>query len=258
MDVKTILRTVETFTRSNSTVILTGIGVVGVVTTAVLTADAARRVERNCVAWEEVNGQNYMKLGFKERFIMAAPYYAPATLSAIATIGAIIGAQKINERRQAAVAAAYGLAQQSLIEYRDEVTQFVGARKEEQIRANVAQKSVEKAGSTEGQTVIITGGGETLCFEKLSGRYFLSSAEKIRRAENEFNKTLFHEGYASLNQFYDLLQLENTDLGAQLGWQSDQLLELSLTSHLTEDERPALAISYNRLPGPDFYRFGAY
>ena len=258
MDIGNTWKSLETFTKVNSTVILTGIGVVGVVATAALAADASRRAERALIEWERFNGREVSTLSNKERFLMTWTYYAPATLAAITTVGAIIGAQKINERRQAAVAAAYGLAQQSIIEYRDEVVKMIGARKEEEVRTNVVQRNIEQAGPTDKNTVIITGSGETLCFEKLSGRYFLSTAERVRRAENEFNKSLFHDGYASLNDFYNLLGLENTDLGAQLGWQSDQLLELSLTSHLTEDERPALAISYNRLPGPDYYRFGAY
>ena len=72
-----------------------------------------------------------------------------------------------------------------------------------------------------GYSNIITDKGNTLCFDSLSGRYFKSDIDKIKRAVNNLNRELTYDMYVSLNDFYDELDLDHTKIGDELGWNLD-------------------------------------
>lgn len=104
--------------------------------------------------------------------------------------------------------------------------------------------------------VIITGGGDTLCYDVRNDRYFMSTYDKIKRAENNVNRTLNMSDYISLNEVYDELDLKHTQEGSTLGWRSIDLmpsgLEIEIGTHLTDDGRPCLAIEFSENPKIDF------
>ena len=56
---------------------------------------------------------------------------------------------------------------------------------------------------------------------------------------------MFNDLYATLDDFYDIIGLGKTGLSTDLGWDSDRLLEIKLSTVLTEDNRPCLAFDYN-------------
>jgi hypothetical protein len=69
--------------------------------------------------------------------------------------------------------------------------------------------------------IIVTGKGQTLFFDPLSHRYFYSSIEKIRRAENKLNKEINTDPFGAgrtINDFYDEIGIPNTATGDALGW----------------------------------------
>jgi hypothetical protein len=101
--------------------------------------------------------------------------------------------------------------------------------------------------------VILVGGGDVLCYESLSGRYFRGDAETIRRAENEFNRELLNNRmYCDLNLWFDYIGLDPTGMGAVLGWSVERILDIHFTSHLSGDGKPCLAIGYKFMPFEDF------
>ena len=67
-------------------------------------------------------------------------------------------------------------------------------------------------------TVIKTGKGDALFYDTFSGRYFRSSVESIRTAENEMNRAAACGEFVSLNTFYDTLGLDSIKFGDDFGW----------------------------------------
>ena len=51
--------------------------------------------------------------------------------------------------------------------------------------------------------------------------------------------------YVSLSEFYDRVGLPHTKFSDEIGWNSDNLLELHFSSVVTPDQRPALAFSFH-------------
>jgi hypothetical protein len=100
--------------------------------------------------------------------------------------------------------------------------------------------------------VFITGTGDVLCYDMLTGRYFLSSAEKIRKAENRVNRELNNFMYASLTLFYDEVGLPPTTYTDTVGWQGNENLEVNITTVLSDDEKPCLALDFSPLPTSEY------
>lgn len=239
------------FVVDNSPMILTGMAVAGVVTTAVLTAKAAPRAVQDI---QHAESERVEPLTPVEKATLTYQHYIPAAIAGTLTIGAIIMAHSVNSRRQAAFISAYTLAENRYREYQQKVTERVGEKKEQLIQDEVAQDIVNRnpVGTRE---VIITGNGNVLCFDPMSKRYFTADYPTLQKAEIDTNYQILDEGYASLNDFYTRAGLPAIPLGEDLGWTSDKKLELRITTTLSEENVPCLTIFFYQDPFPKYYKY---
>lgn len=246
MNVKSILRAAQKFTIDNSPAILTGIGVAGTITTAILVGrasySAALIVEEAMIPFgrgdaPEPNKREKLELVYKE--------FIPAAVVGTVTILAIIGANHVSSKRAAALAAAFKISEQMADEYRQKTVERLGRKAEEEMRADLAKDRMER---TPGRDVIILGENKTMFFDEVSGRYFASTRQQIDNAVNQINHQLNQTFYASLSEFYDLLGLPKSEFSDDLGWNSDELLDIFFTAVLMDDGQPAVAIRYNTTP----------
>ena len=95
-----------------------------------------------------------------------------------------------------------------------------------------------------------------MCFDVLSGRYFKSDIDLIKRVENNINKRMFNDMYISLNEFYIELGLEPIGIGDDLGWSVDKgMIDIDFSSQLADDGTPCLVIDYSVSPKYNYSRF---
>lgn len=237
--------------------ILTGIGIAGMITTVVLAVKATpKALELIEDRKEELDAG---KLTVVDTVKAAWKPYVPAAVTGVLSTVCIIGGNAVGTRRTAALAAAYKISETALHEYKDAVVETIGEEKSKEVKEKVAQNKVDKNPVVEKQ-IIVTNKGTFLCYDSLSGRYFQSDIETIRKAQNDINDYLFSEDYASLNMFYDFLGLEHTRLGAELGWKIDSgTLQIEFDSTLASDKSqgiapgtPCLVLDYNVAPKYEF------
>lgn len=245
MSFTSILKSAERFVTDNSAVILTTVGVVGTVATAVLTARST------VLALDHLEEVGAKDAPFKEKVRLTWVAYLPPVMTGCGTVAAIIFANRIGSRRVAALAAAYSVSDKAFSEYRDKVKEKFGEEKEVAVRDEIAQDQVTR---TRGSEDFYLEDGETLCLESYSGRYFKSSKEAIAGAVNHVNNIINHEGYASLGEFYGWLGLDRTDVSDDLGWNVDKMLDVSYHGTLTPSGKPCLAFSYDVTPIRGFHR----
>ena len=241
-------RTIE----KHSPEILTGIGIAGMVTTTVLAVKATpkaikllekERKRRN----EELTAVDVVKTTWK--------CYIPAVVTGATSVACLIGASSVNMKRNAALATAYSISHTALTEYQEKVIETIGEKKERAVRDKIAEDRV-KNNPVSNNSVIMTERGNTLCYDAMSGRYFRSDIDKIKKAENFLNNRLINEMYFSLNEFYEELGLEPTRLGDELGWNmSDGLIEIFFRSQIADDGNPCIVVDYNIAPKYDYSRF---
>lgn len=242
------------FVSKRSPEILTGIGIAGMITTTVL---AVRATPIALQLIEEKKNEDWVdELSPLEVVKTAWKPYVPAAVTGVASVVCLIGASSVNAKRNAALATAYKLSETALSEYREKVIETIGEKKEKTVRDKVAEERVKKNPVSKSE-VIVTNNGTTLCFDPISARYFKSSIDKIKRAENELNKQMLHDisGYVSLNDFYDELGLDHTSVGDDLGWNVDRLIDISFSSQLNDNGEPSVVLDYLVAPKYDFYKF---
>ena len=239
----------------NSPAILTGIGIAGMITTTVLAVKATPKAIRliNQKEQEELEkNEDFESLSKVDIAKAAWKPYIPAMITGTVSAACLIGASSVNAKRNAALATAYQISQTALHDYKAKVVETIGEKKEKAIRDKVAKEKVDENPVSK-REVIITGGGDTLCYDITAGQYFKSDIEKIRKAVNELNRRMTYEMYISWNDFFDELGMKTTTMGDELGWNLDDgLIELDFSSQLTEDGSPCVTIEYLVAPKYDF------
>ncbi len=252
-NVSKLIKGVQAFTTKHSPEILTGIGIAGMVTTTIL---AVRETPKALMC---INDAAYEKKDYElttaEKIKACWKCYVPAAVTGAVSIACLVGASSVNLRRNAALATAYKLSETALTEYREKVIETVGEKKERLVRENIDKDHLEKNPVTN-NNVIVTGNGDTLCYDSLFGRYFNSDIDKIKRAINELNRDLITDNYVSLNDFYDRLDLDHIEIGDDLGWNVDDgLIDVDFGSQLASNGRPCITLNYTIAPRYGYSKF---
>ena len=240
----------KTAIKKHSPEILTGIGIAGMITTTVM---AVRATPKALILIEERKEEiGAEKLEAMDMVKTTWACYIPAAITGTLSVACLIGASSVNARRNAALATAYTLSESALKDYQGKVIEMFGEKKNEAVKDAVAKDKVEK-NPVVTREVIITEKGNTLCYDAISGRYFKSDIEKIKKAECELNRQMLDDMSVSLNDFYYEIGLDSVKLGDELGWNVDSgYIDLSFSSQLASDGTPCLVIDYTIAPRYDF------
>ena len=184
--------------RKNKATVFTVIGMVGVAVTTYQTVKSTQEVQK-IVAEKKPEGKKELaKAIWKPVVKTAIPF--------IATEAAIFMANRTNKKTIVALQA-----------MREKVMEKMGKTKGKQLLSEVAQEREKNADSRE---VFITGHGDDLCFDVLSGRYFRSSQMHIEKTILDMDKAINEGGEFDINDVWCELGLPVTPLGGMFGWSS--------------------------------------
>ena len=230
--------------------ILIGLGVAGLLGTTVLAVRETPKVLK--LLENKKNELDVEKLSIKDTVKTVWKNYIPCAVLAVTSVACIVGASNISARRNAALAAAYAIGNKAFSDYKEEVINLLGEEKEKEIKERVADKLLKENPVTS-KEVIITDNNEHLCYDEITGRYFKSSQNKIKEAQNVINDRLRDELWVSLNDLYYELCLPNVRVGDDLGWNVDDgYLDIILSSRIAEDGTPCLTLDYSIGPRYDY------
>lgn len=254
MTLSNIAKRAEKLIADNSPVILTAVAVTGTITTAVLASRASFKAKElfDIEEYHREYVEEVAPMDIREKVNLSWKLYVPAVGTGAITIACIIGANRIGTRRAAAMAAAYSLSEKAFVEYKDKVIEKMGETKEQKVRDSIAQDRVD-ANPVSTREVIITGGGDVLCYDSITGRYFESNVETLRKAQNDINQQILSSMYATLHEFYSLIGLPSTLYSSEVGWNNDNMLELQFSTVLSEDGKPCLSVGYATYPIRGYY-----
>lgn len=245
-----VVKYVKAAASKHSPEILTGIGIAGMVTTIVMAVKATPKAL--ILIEEKKNEEGLDSLTPIETVKASWQCYIPSAIVGTVSIFCLIGASSANLRRNTALATAYTLSESALKGYQGKVVETIGDKKEQTVRDSIAKDKLDKNPVTT-REVIITEKGNTLCYDTISGRYFKSDIDKLKKAMNELNRDMLDEMFISLNDFYYEIGLSNTKLGDDLGWNvSEGLIDLKFSSQLTDDGTPCVVMDYSIAPKYDY------
>lgn len=192
--------------------ILTCVGTIGILGTAVSTARATTKANKLIEEATKTKGEELTKMEFVK---VAGPSYITPVLFGVATAACIFGANVLNKRHQAALASAYAFVDASYKEYRNKVIELHGEETDKEIGEAIFKDNHPETDSR-----------VCLFYDDYSKRYFESTIEDVQRAEYNFNRDFILKDYAYLNEFYELLDIPEVEDGWKLGWSTASCLEM--------------------------------
>jgi len=210
--------------KKNSPTIVTVLGGIGVVGTAIMTARAAPKAMKLIEEAEKEKGEELSKW---ETIQIAAPAYTPSVLIGVGTIICIFGANILNKRSQANVTCAYALLDQSYKEYRNKLKELYGEETHKNIMDSIALDHAKGVSITCGSgygletcnlSVEENGGRPILFYDAFSKRYFEKTIEQVLNAEYHINRNCVLASAVTVNEFYEFLGLSGIDGGDDLIW----------------------------------------
>lgn len=258
------LEKAEIFTKKNSPVILTGLAVVGVISTAYSAFKAGPRADKILEEYRKdmrdchPNDKEAKRAVVGETVKKMVPVVAPPVIMGGTTIACVIGSHSISSRRIAVLSAAYSLSESTVKNLNNKMEEMLGEKKTRAIKDSIMKDKFQASEKEQDQkllgdgNVYVPDNGYVLCKDLYSGRMFYSTAEKIKQAIVKCSYDVQQDMWVSLNEFYDEVnspQLEHIPMGDDLGWNLDDTcrgqLPIALTALLTDDGKPCLCIDYD-------------
>lgn len=278
LKVPVFVKTAQKSLSKHSPEILTGIGVVGMVTTVVLAVKATPKALEQIheaegeKAYEHIQNTNpgadwedesISKLTPIETVKVTWKTYLPAAITGAVSIACIIGANSVNAKRNAALAATCQLTASTLAEYKKVVNDTVDEETKEVIKEKVVKEKlknnpvIQKDEQELREQELVLDNAHHLCYDAGGNAYFRSDEQTIRAAINRLNSRMNGgEPYVSLNDLYSELDVRGTDVGELLGWNlyRDGIIEPDFGSQIASNGEPCIVLSYLVAPSYDYHK----
>lgn len=245
------------FVNENAPAILTAFGAIGVVGTAVLTGKASYEAcnvigEAQYEHNQEEKSHDFTNM---EKAKLVWTLYIPAVTTGTVSIAAIVMSHRISSKRIAVLAAAYAMSEDKRKEYEEKIREKFGIKKEGEARDEMAQARVtQDFADGEPQALFTPMDGLVLIKEEYTRTYFWSTLEKVNQAVNMVNAEMNAETdpkkkFATMDDFYKKLGLENTSMSHAFGWTAEDYLSIEWHTCTTPDGKTAVH-SFEYVGGP--------
>lgn len=245
-----IFSSIKNFGMKYSPEICIAAGIVGMVGAIIFTAKATIKAKE--VIEETKEELDVKEVTTPEVIKRTWKYYIPAAVSFAVSTTLIILADHEHNKRNAALSVTCAGLETTLNAYKNKIFDAVGPKKAQQISDEVVKEKMEKNPISNNE-VIMTGKGESLFYDAVSGRYFKSNMEFIRKIINDLNKDLLVYDFVSLNELYTELKLARIKLGDELGWNmKDGYIEVDFSAQIAENDEPCIVLDYTCAPRYDY------
>jgi hypothetical protein len=151
------------------------------------------------------------EMSFKDKVKTSWKCYIPSSIVAASTMLCIMYSDYTTMNQKITLLNALMTVQNNYSNLRTSVNEVCNKETKEEILKNTIREKVPK-------NIYIEQTGEKIFWEEYTGKFFTSTIDNVLKAEYLFNKQLSIVGYASLNDFYDLLGISKTEAGEILGW----------------------------------------
>lgn len=242
--------------KKHSPEILLVAGIVGAVTSAVMACkatlkandiveesktqiDTIHEVSENPEMEEKYSEEDKKKdlaIVYTQTAVKFIKLYGPSVLLGVASLGCMVGSNRILNKRNVALAAAYATVDKGFKEYRGRVIERFGKELDKELRYNIKAQEFEKV-------TVDDNGNETVTTETVDvadpnhyspyaiifddGNTGWDKDPELTKffliqQQNYANDLLKSRGHLFLNEVYDMLGAKRTKAGAQVGWVYDE------------------------------------
>ena len=231
------------FFKKNGPSIAIGVGITGMFGAGVW---AVSQTPKALILLEEAEKEKQEELTTLEKVKTTWKIYIGPLLLDITSAASIIYGTRSVIRGSAALATLYQMSEAAFADYKEAVKEEVGKTKEEKIRVAAENKAIERDFNNSPTLPIYNVGsnGHFIYKEPWSGRYFYADRAYVERcwgkfvdqvnsklydpysySDNELHPKRTTEG-KTLNEFYEILGLEDTLLGEEfMFWPREDLID---------------------------------
>ena len=242
--------------KKHSPEILMTVGVIGVVASGVMACKATLKVQdivddakqkidtihevsndpETSDKYSEEDSKKDMAIVYTQTAVKFIKLYGPSVALGVASLGCMIGSNRILNKRNVALAAAYTAVDKSFKEYRGRVIDRFGKQLDKELKYGIKAQEIEEVSVDEkGKETVKKNTVEVMdpnCYSQYSivfddgntgwdpdpelTKYFLI------QQQNWANERLKARGHLFLNEVYDMLGVKRTKAGAQVGWVYDE------------------------------------
>ena len=242
--------------KKHSPEILMTVGVIGVVASGVMACKATLKVQdivddakqkidmihevsadpEMSDKYSEEDSKKDMAIVYTQTAVKMLKLYGPSVALGVASLGCMIGSNRILNKRNVALAAAYTAVDKSFKEYRGRVIDRFGKQLDKELKYGIKAQEIEEVSVDEkGKETVKKNTVEVMdpnCYSQYSivfddgntgwdpdpelTKYFLI------QQQNWANERLKARGHLFLNEVYDMLGVKRTKAGAQVGWVYDE------------------------------------
>ncbi len=244
---KALYKSAKTYAIKHSPEILTGVGIAGFISAIPMAITAYNHSE------EEINEKeisrrrnNEEPVSTKEKVVIYAKHWWPVGLAVGGSTACIITGNRTQHKRNAAIAAAYTISQETLKDYQSAIAETVDEKKATEIREKASKKALDRAPTDEPDYIPA---GKSLYYDRYSGRYFTSDRETIRKICNDLSRQMLGDMYVTLNDVYAMLDMDAIPFGNSIGWDVNKsFIEPTFDSMLTKRGEPCVVFDYATAP----------
>lgn len=239
-------KSVRMKTSKHAPELLLGLGIGGMITSTILAVKATPKAcqiieeEKKALETDVLTAVDTVKLTWR--------HYMPAVLVGGVSVVCLLWGNRVSIKRYTALAAACSLSDTALRDYRKKVIEKLGEQKDAEIRKEITKDKMENSPVSR-HIVEGTGLGNELCFDVLSGRYFMSDVHRLQKAENVLNRRMREECWLTGNEYFDEIGMDAIPLGDGVGWNIDRgYIQFEFDSRLTDDNRPCIVVYHKNPP----------
>ena len=242
--------------KKHSPEILLAAGIVGVVASGVMACKATLKVQeiiddakgkidtihkvsndtKMAEKYTEEDSKKDLAIVYTQTAVKMIKLYGPSVSLGIVSLGCMISSNRILNKRNVALAAAYTAVDKSFKEYRGRVIERFGKEMDKELRYNIKAQEIEEVSVDEKgkevtkkstievmdpnayspYSIVFDDGNTGWDPDPELTKYFLI------QQQNWANDRLKAKGHLFLNEVYDMLGAKRTKAGAQVGWVYDE------------------------------------
>ena len=247
MNIQGGLKTLERFMKKNGPTILTWCGI-GCFTAASVytcfgTVKAVRKIDQEECEREASGGTPMTKT---EKAKAVWPYYIPSVLLVGGGAACVLTANHINLVRIETLAGAYILSKDKLKEAEKKIDKLTGVENPKRLEDKWEVSRDDRLPWEEAE---LNGPrNRVLIKDDVTGRRFRATRAEVDKAVVEFNNWMMQNGTGYLNDFYDILGLDNTEVGSHMrisNHDTGRILEISWSweDNFDDFDEPILVFS---------------
>ena len=233
---------VNNFLNKNGTTILTTIGVVSEAIAIHEMYKAADEIKQAIADVDEMEITSKPEELWLKTKAIAKPA-APTVLWFTFGAGCIAASHKADSKKIAALTSAYEFSESYRREYVNKVKEKLGEKKAKEIDDEFYEEQAKKnmPSGPHDSAICLTGKGDQLYYDEQSGRFIRTCPQHLEKCKIDISHQVYVNNYASVNDWYCLLNIPTCGFGDKAGWNSEHDLDCDMLIDMRWDLRAGIS-----------------